>query len=60
VFCALGPGETKEELIKFQLPEHEVDEEEPDAILRWANSKQMIVPEIPPPLVTVCRNSMPC
>ncbi|KAJ7826280.1 hypothetical protein B0H14DRAFT_2817467 [Mycena olivaceomarginata] len=53
VFYALGPGETKEELITFQLTGHEVDEEEPDEILRYANGEQMIVPEIPSPLVTL-------
>jgi hypothetical protein len=60
MFYALGPGETKGELITFQLTGHHVDEEEPDEILRYANGEQMIVPEIPSPLVTVCGSSTPC
>jgi hypothetical protein len=64
MFYALGPGETKEELITFQLTGHQVDEEEaseePGEILRYANGEKMIVPEIPSPLVTVCGSSTPC
>jgi uncharacterized protein YpiB (UPF0302 family) len=53
VFYDLGPAVTKEEFVKFQLTRHEVHGEEPFAILQYVNGEEIIVSEIPPPLVKV-------
>ncbi|KAJ7645225.1 hypothetical protein DFH06DRAFT_1477067 [Mycena polygramma] len=51
VFYDLGPADTKDEFVKFQLTGHEVDVGEPKNILRWIKGNHEVVDEIPPPLV---------
>ncbi|KAF7339185.1 hypothetical protein MVEN_01995800 [Mycena venus] len=53
VFYDLGPADNRKEFLMFQLTGHEVDDQEPDEILRWLKGEQTIVQEIPPALVKV-------